>query len=96
MPRGSFGGDFYRTDYFEILPGNPRYDFYTLQRILGNNVDVLGGKCPISNPTGLTKCQADFRIASNDPTATIFDGQVDRDMSHSVKPSLQWASSVSS
>ncbi|MDX2032516.1 MAG: TonB-dependent receptor [Blastocatellia bacterium] len=81
LPRGSFGGNFFRVDYFEINPANPNYDYYTLPRILGNNVDVLGGKCPINNPSGLTRCQYDFRIASNNPNATIFDGKVDPNLS---------------
>ncbi len=80
LPRGSFGGDFFRRDYFEILPANPQYTYYTVQRILGTNQDVLGGKCPIPGSTGLTRCQADFRIASNDPNATIFTGKVDPDL----------------
>lgn len=77
LPRGSFGGEFFRVDYFEISPTNPNYDYYTPARILGNNVDILNGKCPINNPSGLTRCQYDFRIASNNPEATIFDGKVD-------------------
>ena len=80
LPRGSFGGDFYRTDYFEILPNQPNYDFYTLSRILGSNTDVLGGQCPITDSTGLTRCQYDFRIASNDPNADIYTGKVDPDL----------------
>lgn len=77
LPRGSFGGEFYRVDYFEIQPNNPAYTYYTKDRILGNNVDILNGKCPINNPSGLTRCQYDYRIASNNPGATIFDGKVD-------------------
>ncbi len=76
LPRGSFGGDFYRIDYFEIQP-NTRYDDYTLSRVLGSNQDVLGGKCPIPNSSGLSRCQYDYRIASNDPQADIYTGQVD-------------------
>ncbi len=77
LPRGSFGGDFYRVDYFDILPNNPQYTYYTLARILGNNQDVLGGKCPITGGTGLSRCQYDYRIASNDPQADIYTGKVD-------------------
>jgi hypothetical protein len=75
LPRGSFGGDFYRRDYFSIVA--PNYLLYTRAAILGNNVDILGGQCPIANSTGLSQCQFDFRIASNNPAATIFDGKVD-------------------
>jgi hypothetical protein len=77
LPRGSFGGDFFRNDYFEITPDHPEYTFYTLARIIGTNKDVLGGTCPITNSTGLTRCQLDFRIASNDPNGTIETGKVD-------------------
>lgn len=80
LPRGSFGGDFFRTDYFEIFPNNTNYDYYTLSRILGSNTDQLGGQCPIVNSTGLSRCQYDFRIASNDPNADIFTGKVDPDL----------------
>lgn len=80
LPRGSFGGDFYRVDYFEISPNNPAYTYYTLPRILGNNKDVLGGTCPITGGSGLSKCQYDYRIASNDPNADIYTGKVDPDL----------------
>ncbi len=80
LPRGSFGGDFYRVDYFEIFPQNISYDYYSLSRVLGSNQDVLGGQCPIVNSTGLSRCQYDYRIASNDPNATIFTGKVDPDL----------------
>ncbi len=80
LPRGSFGGDFFRTDYFEIMPNQPSFEFYTLNRILGSNTDQLGGQCPIAGSTGLSRCQYDFRIASNDPNADIFTGKVDPDL----------------
>lgn len=80
LPRGSFGGDFYRRDYFEIMPNQPNYDFYTLSRVLGSNQDVSGGQCPIANSTGLSRCQYDFRIASNSPEADIYSGKVDPDL----------------
>lgn len=80
LPRGSFGGDFYRVDYFEISPNNPAYTYYTLPRVLGSNQDVLGGKCPITGGSGLSRCQYDYRIASNDPNADIYTGKVDPDL----------------
>ena len=65
LPRGSFGGDFYRRDYFEILPSRGlAYTNYTVARILGNNDDSFGGHCPTVG-TGFSKCQDDFRIPSN-------------------------------
>ncbi len=80
LPRGSFGGDFFRADYFEIMPNQPNFDFYSLSRILGNSTDQLGGQCPVLNSTALSRCQYDFRIASNDPNADIFTGKVDPDL----------------
>ncbi len=80
LPRGSFGGDFYRVDYFELFPTTGAYTSLTKEKILGNNQDVLGGKCPIVNASGLTRCQYDFRIASNNPNSTIYDGKVDPNM----------------
>jgi hypothetical protein len=77
LPRGSFGGEFFRVDTFEIQAAHPEYTYYTLATVLGSNQDVFGGRCPIVGSTGLTRCQQDFRIASNNPDATIFDGQVD-------------------
>src|SRR5688572_27498831 len=40
LPRGSFGGDFFRRDYAEILPSRGTlYSNYTLQNIIGTNPD---------------------------------------------------------
>lgn len=76
LPRGSFGGDFFRVDYFEIFPnsGNFRTAF-TLASILGDYADGPGGRCPTTGKigSGLSRCQADFRLASNDPNADIFE-----------------------
>jgi len=63
-PRGSFGGDFFRTDYFPILAAHPNYDYYTPARILGNWTDPRGGGNP-STQGGLSIQQYDFRIPSN-------------------------------
>lgn len=64
LPRGSFGGDFFRRDYFPILSTNPRYDYYTLSRIVGSFTDPIGGGNP-STRGGLSLSQQDFRIPSN-------------------------------
>ncbi len=80
LPRGSFGGDFFRVDYFEIFPtSGPFRTQFTFASILGNFNDAPGGKCPLTGfiGSGLSRCQADFRIASNDPRATLEDGKVD-------------------
>ena len=85
LPRGSFGGDFYRRDYFEMLPSRGAlYSGYTRQAILGTTPDLLGGNCP--GPTvplgnGYSVCQFDFRIATNIEGADIFEsGAVDPDL----------------
>jgi Carboxypeptidase regulatory-like domain/TonB-dependent Receptor Plug Domain len=64
LPRGLFGGNFFRTDYFPITAANPNYSYYTPQRILGNWTDPLGGGNP-STAGGLSQLQRDFRIPSN-------------------------------
>lgn len=82
LPRGSFGGNFYRVDYFDILPtSGPFRTAFTTAGIIGNFTDPPGGRCPTTGfiGSGLSRCQFDYRIASNDPNATIFDGKVDPD-----------------
>lgn len=82
LPRGSFGGDFFRRDYFEILPSRGSvYTTYTRAAILGGRSDVLGGTCPIVGGPGFSRCQFDFRIPTNLVGADIFEtGAVDPDI----------------
>ncbi len=68
LPRGSFGGDTFRRDFFPILSTNARFDFYTTARILGNFRDPIGGGNP-STAGGLSIFQTDFRIPANIPAA---------------------------
>ncbi|MCA1639974.1 MAG: TonB-dependent receptor plug domain-containing protein [Acidobacteria bacterium] len=80
LPRGSFGGDFYRVDFFEIFPNSGDFRSFTPARILGSFNDVSGGRCPTTGfiaSGALSRCQFDYRIASNSPEATIFTGAVD-------------------
>lgn len=80
LPRGSFGGDFYRWDYFEIFANSPNWRTFTIPQILGTWNDAPGGNCPTTGfiaPGALSRCQYDYRIASNNPNATIYTGQVD-------------------
>jgi hypothetical protein len=79
LPRGSFGGNFFRNDYFEIFPGQTTATF-TRASIIGSNPDPIGGTCPIVGGTGLSRCQLDFRIPSNLPGATLDLGAVDPDI----------------
>ncbi|HEX8267798.1 MAG TPA: carboxypeptidase regulatory-like domain-containing protein [Pyrinomonadaceae bacterium] len=79
LPRGSFGGDFFRVDFFEIFPGQTFTNF-TIPNVIGSFNDAPGGSCPATGfiaSGARSRCQQDFRIASNDPNATIFTGAVD-------------------
>jgi hypothetical protein len=87
LPRGSFGGDFYRRDYFEILPGRgAAYTNYTRAAILGTTPDIAGGNCPdapgVYPPlgNGFSVCQLDFRIPSNSGAGIEVGGAVDPDL----------------
>jgi hypothetical protein len=82
LPRGSFGGDFYRVDFFEVFAGDGDFRSFTVDRVLGNYDDAPGGTCPTTGfiGSGISRCQFDYRIASNDPNATIFTGAVDPEL----------------
>ena len=64
LPRGLFGGNFQRVDYFPITAANPTYSYYTPSKILGTWADPLGGGNP-STAGGLSQLQRDQRIPSN-------------------------------
>lgn len=74
LPRGSFGGEVFYQDYFEIFPGEV-YTQFTLQNIIGG----FTGRsvCPSTGfivSGARSRCQQDYRVATNDPNASIFDG----------------------
>ena len=83
LPRGSFGGNFFRNDYFEIFPGQTIANF-NRGTIIAGRPDPIGGTCPIANanPSAapFTRCQLDFRIPSNLPGNTLDLGAVDPDL----------------
>jgi hypothetical protein len=82
LAQGSFGGNFYRNDYFDILPTSGPFTNFTTAAIVGNYTDPIGGACPATGfiGSGLSRCQIDLRIASNDPTADITEsGAIDPD-----------------
>lgn len=64
LPRGSFGGNFFRTDHFLITADHPDFSYYTPERILGSFKDPIGGGNP-SRSGGLSLIQTDSRIPSN-------------------------------
>lgn len=84
MAQGSFGGNFYRTDFFEILPGSGNYrTAFTVNSVLGNFDDRIGGACDETGfiGTGLSRCQNDYRVPSNAPGVDIeVAGGVDTDL----------------
>jgi Carboxypeptidase regulatory-like domain/TonB-dependent Receptor Plug Domain len=82
LAQGSFGGDFFRNDYFDILPTSGPYTNFTTASIVGNFADPVGGACPQTGfiGNGLSRCQTDLRVASNDPNADPFEsGAIDPD-----------------
>jgi hypothetical protein len=80
LPRGSFGGDFFHNFYFEIFPGDGRFDTLTPQRIIGSHTSAIGGACPIVPPgDGRVRCDLDFRIPSNSGFGIEF-GAIDPDL----------------
>lgn len=77
LARGSFGGDFYRVDYFPITAARPTYSSYTPGLILGSFTDPIGGGNP-STTGGISQLQKDFRIPSNQPVGLSgVDGGID-------------------
>jgi hypothetical protein len=84
LPRGSFGGDFYRRDYFDLFPGD-QWNTITKAQVIGSFSDPLGGGgCASDDPAvriapgARSRCQFDFRIPSNLIGGDLFDsGNVD-------------------
>lgn len=86
LPRGSFGGEIQLLDYFEIFAGET-FSQFTLENVLGSFTGT--SRCPTTGfiaSGARSRCQLDQRVASNDPSADIFNGgQVDPN----VKPFRQ-------
>jgi hypothetical protein len=84
MAQGSFGGNFYRVDWFEIMPTSGQFrSAFTIPTVLGDFDDRIGGLCDanIFTGSGLSRCQYDYRVASNSPGANIEEaGGVDADL----------------
>jgi hypothetical protein len=81
VAQGSFGGDFYRVDFFDILPGQTFSTFNTAN-VIGSYTDPIGGSCPTTGfvANGLSRCQIDYRVASNDPDNDVTEsGGIDPD-----------------
>jgi hypothetical protein len=86
LPQGSFGGNFYHTDYFYITSDH-QYNYYSPANLHGSFNWPNGGQCPIpaAGPNSY-RCDQDWRIASNIPGADVLtNGAVDPN----VKPYRQ-------
>ena len=86
LPRGSFGGDFYRRDYFDLFPGDT-WNTITVAQVIGNFSDPVGGAgCGSDDPAdriapgARSRCQFDFRIPSNGGFGIFVAGEVDPDI----------------
>lgn len=82
VAQGSFGGDFFRVDFFDILPTSGPFTNFTTASVVGNYADPIGGACPTTGfiGSGLSRCQIDFRVASNDPDNDVtVSGGIDPD-----------------
>lgn len=90
LPRGSFGGNFYRIDFFRITSAHPDYAYYTPNVILGSFTDPIGGGNP-STTGGISELQSDFRIPSNltDATKTKLGLPVGPGVAADLKPFRQ-------
>lgn len=73
LAQGSFGGNFYRVDFFDILPTSGSWETFTEAAIRGSFDDRIGGACPTTGfiGGGLSRCQYDYRVASNVPGVDI-------------------------
>ncbi len=63
LPAGSFGGDFFRRDYFDILPGET-YSSFNYSTILGSFLGKSEGVCPVTQAGTRSKCHIDLRVPS--------------------------------
>jgi len=80
LAQGSFGGNFYRNDYFDILPNSGPFTNFNTGNIVADFDDRIGGLCPTNGfiGSGISRCQTDLRIASNDPSADpVESGAID-------------------
>ncbi len=83
LPRGSFGGNIYYSNWFELFDANKDFRTYNPTTILGGGQQIkVGGNCP---KTGFAyaqvRCSVDHRVPSNDPSLDIAEqGGVDPDI----------------
>lgn len=82
LPRGSFGGDTYYQDYFEIPANAPPAFQFDINALLGTAVNTIGGNCPATGfAFGRIRCSIDRRVPSNAPGRALEDfGGIDPDI----------------
>ncbi len=83
LPRGSFGGQIFYQDYFEILPNAPAAFQFTAAGLIGGGVvNSIGGNCPATGFVyGQIRCSLDRRVPSNAPGLNFSQvGGVDPDI----------------
>ncbi len=70
LPRGSFGGDIFISDYFELFDANKPFNTYDpVTAITANPPLIFGGSCPQTGTVyGTIRCSVDHRVPSNDPS----------------------------
>jgi hypothetical protein len=74
LPRGSFGGDTYYQDYFEIPANTPPAFQFDINALLGTPVNTIGGNCPATGfAFGRIRCSIDRRVPSNAPGRALED-----------------------
>lgn len=74
LPRGSFGGNIYVSDYFELFDPNKPFNTYDPNQAYGsaNPPVTVGGNCPQTGfAFGQIRCQVDHRVPSNDPSLDV-------------------------
>jgi hypothetical protein len=72
LPRGSFGGNTFYQDYFEIFPNSPAAFQNNINTLIGTPVNTIGGNCPATGFVfGQIRCSIDRRVPSNAPGLDI-------------------------
>ena len=82
LPRGSFGGDLFYDDYFEIFPNDPPAFQFSQSLISGGTfVNSALGNCPNSGfAFGRVRCSINRRVPSNAGLDVNTAGGIDPDL----------------
>lgn len=87
LPRGSFGGDLFYQDFFEVIAGDPAAFSFPLSTIVGGGVvNSTLGDCPATGFVyGRIRCSINARVPSNAGLPVDIAGGIDPD----IKPYRQ-------